>query len=147
MTAGEKGLIRFEDVYEYAFTGAHCGRLEDEMFDVIVNAIESVPKVDAVPVNRIELCKVIIDNEGTPELKLRIGDRYFILRTDPVNVREVVHSCFVRVADFGDGEGCFGYCEKCGTVHHAQSPAALKADYRWCRWCGAKMDGGAGYGI
>lgn len=54
---------------------------------------------------------------------------------------EVVHSRFVRIADFGDGEGCFGYCEKCGTVHHAQSPVALKADYRWCRWCGAKMDG------
>lgn len=58
-----------------------------------------------------------------------------------VEYAEVVHSRFVRIADFGDGEGCFGYCEKCGTVHHAQSPVALKADHRWCRWCGAKMDG------
>ena len=58
-----------------------------------------------------------------------------------VDVVEVVHSRFVRIADFGDGEGCFGHCEKCGTVHHSQSPVALKADYRWCRWCGAKMDG------
>ena len=58
-----------------------------------------------------------------------------------VDAVEVVHSRFVRIADFGDGEGCFGYCEKCGTVHHAQSPVALKADHRWCRWCGTKMDG------
>jgi hypothetical protein len=58
-----------------------------------------------------------------------------------VDAVEVVLSRFVRIADFGDGEGCFGYCERCGTVHHAQSPVALKADYRWCRWCGAKMDG------
>jgi hypothetical protein len=64
-----------------------------------------------------------------------------IRRAKTVDAVEVVHSRFVRIADFGDGEGCFGYCEKCGTVHHAQSPVALKADYRWCRWCGARMDG------
>ena len=58
-----------------------------------------------------------------------------------VDAAEVVHSRFVNVADFGDDQGCFGYCERCGTIHHAQHPVALKADYRWCRWCGAKMDG------
>ena len=56
MVAGEKGLIRFEDVYKYAFTGAHCGSLEDEEFNAIVNAIESVPKVDAVEVVRCKDC-------------------------------------------------------------------------------------------
>jgi hypothetical protein len=64
-----------------------------------------------------------------------------VLGMIPIDAVEVVHSRFVRIADFGDGEGCFGYCEKCGTVHHSQSPVVLKADYRWCRWCGAKMNG------
>jgi hypothetical protein len=67
--------------------------------------------------------------------------KFDLLDVPTVDAVEVVHSRFVRIADFGDGEGCFGHCEKCGTVHHSQSPVALKADYRWCRWCGAKMDG------
>lgn len=58
-----------------------------------------------------------------------------------VDAVEVVHSRFVNVVDFGDDQGCFGYCERCGSIHHAQHPVALKVDYRWCRWCGAKMDG------
>ena len=44
----EKRLIRYEDVFRYAFEGANGGNLEDEDFDAIVNAIESVPTVDAV---------------------------------------------------------------------------------------------------
>ena len=48
--ATEKRLIRYEDVYKYAFDGASGGGLEDEDFDAIVNAIEAVPTVDAVEV-------------------------------------------------------------------------------------------------
>ena len=48
--ATEKKLIRYEDVFRYAFDGANGGSLEDEDFDAIVNAIESVPTVDAVEV-------------------------------------------------------------------------------------------------
>ena len=50
----EKKLIRYEDVYKYAFDGANGGSLEDEDFDAIVNAIESVPVVDAVEVVRCD---------------------------------------------------------------------------------------------
>lgn len=53
----EKKLIRYEDVYKYAFDGANGGSLEDEDFDAIVNAIESVPVVDAVEVVRCKDCK------------------------------------------------------------------------------------------
>lgn len=59
MVAGEKGLIRYEDVYEYAFKKVHGGDLEDEDFDAIVNAIDSVPQVDAVEVADKELRKAI----------------------------------------------------------------------------------------
>lgn len=59
------------------------------------------PTVDAVPVDEFKLHHVIIDNEGVPEVKLQIGDRYFILRTDPVDVREVVQckDCKYRIHD------------------------------------------------
>ena len=48
--ATEKRLIRYEDVYRYAFEGVKCGNLAEEDFDAIVNAIESVPTVDWIPV-------------------------------------------------------------------------------------------------
>jgi hypothetical protein len=133
--------LKDELEYETPMFSAEQNKWIDYGLIVAIKDVKYQPTVDAVEVDKIKLHHIIIDNEGVPEVKLQIGDRYFILRSDPVDVREVVHSRFVNVADFGDGEGCFGYCERCGTVHHAQSPVALKADYRWCRWCGAKMDG------
>ena len=54
--AEEKKLIRYEDVYRYAFDRVHGGGLEDEEFDAIINAIDSVDAVDAVEVVRCEKC-------------------------------------------------------------------------------------------
>lgn len=43
-------VIEYDAVYQYAFEGVHGGGLEDGDFDAIINAIDSVPAVDAVEV-------------------------------------------------------------------------------------------------
>ena len=53
----EQRLIAYEAVYQYAFKGVHGGGLEDEDFNAIINAIDSVPTVDAVEVVRCKDCK------------------------------------------------------------------------------------------
>ena len=58
----------------------------------------------------------------------------------PVDAVEVVHGRWIKVVDFGDGN-CFGFCNVCGTEQKAQNASALKMSHRYCRWCGAKMDG------
>jgi hypothetical protein len=51
------------------------------------------------------------------------------------------HGKWVGVTDFGNGN-CIGYCSACGTTQKAEHPTALKMFHKYCRWCGAKMDGG-----
>ena len=135
MVAGEKGLIRFEDVYEYAFTGAHCGSLEDEEFDAIVNAIESVPKVDAVPVDEIcvAIFKISIENQEAVLNVSICGKPNEVKVPFSKEVAEVVHG---RLSDSYIDEyyGEFADCLECGTDN------ILPCHY--CRKCGAKMDGG-----
>ena len=58
-----------------------------------------------------------------------------------VDAVEVVHSRWVNIVTICDGL-CLGFCEKCRTEQKAQNAAALKAYHKYCRWCGAKMDGG-----
>lgn len=53
---------------------------------------------------------------------------------------EVKHGEWIGVADFGNGN-CIGYCSACGTTQKAENPTALKMFHKYCRWCGAKMDG------
>lgn len=87
--ATEKRLIR-ADVTVEAFTkwltSPYDGRMPADIVD-------EIPTVDAVEVDKINirLHHILIDNEGVPEVKLQIGDRYFILHTDQVDVAEVVH--------------------------------------------------------
>lgn len=57
------------------------------------------------------------------------------------DVEEVKHGEWENVADYGNGN-CIGYCSVCKTPHEEQSATHLRAAYRHCRWCGAKMDGG-----
>ena len=57
--AEKKKLIRYEDVYRYAFKGVHGGGLEDEDFAAIVNAIDSVEAVAAVEVEDPKLLDAI----------------------------------------------------------------------------------------
>ena len=56
------------------------------------------------------------------------------------DVQKVKHGEFNDITDFGNGV-CVGYCSNCGTEHRAINPSVLKLSYRFCRWCGAKMDG------
>ena len=57
------------------------------------------------------------------------------------DVVEVRHGHFENIVDFGNGK-CFGFCSECYSEHEASNPTALKFAYQYCRWCGAKMDGG-----
>ena len=58
-----------------------------------------------------------------------------------VDAVEVVHSRWVNIVTIVDGL-CFGFCENCRTEQKAQNATALKTYHKYCRWCGAKMDGG-----
>ena len=92
------------------------------------------PKVDAVEVDKfnVRLHHIIIDNEGVPEVKLQIGDRYFNLRTDPVDVREVVHGLW-EVIEASDE---LYQCSACGEWQFIP-----EEHFAYCPNCGAKMDG------
>lgn len=112
-------------------------RPREELY-AIIDRINEQPTVDAVPVDDIKLLHILIDNEGVPEVKLQIGDRYFILRTDPVDVREVVHSSWI-LNDDGSGT-----CKNC----HRTTKNCWDYDswMNYCPKCGAKMDGGTNNG-
>lgn len=56
-----------------------------------------------------------------------------------IEAEPVRHGVWENIVDFGGGD-CYGYCSRCHTDHKAQNPTALKLSYRYCRWCGAKMD-------
>ena len=90
--------------------------------------------VDAVPVDEIRLHHILIDNEGVPEIKIQIGDRYFVLRTDPVDVRKVVHGWWEWIT-----EDIYG-CTNCGATNHVKEVMG-QPDFNYCPNCGAKMDG------
>ena len=57
-----------------------------------------------------------------------------------VDAVEVVHGRWEDIKDLGGGN-CFGYCSNCKTPQKASNATALKSMHRYCRWCGAKMDG------
>ena len=55
------------------------------------------------------------------------------------DVVEVVHGEWTNIRDYGDY--CLGHCSVCWAPQEAAFPSALKEGFRYCRWCGAKMDG------
>lgn len=65
-----------------------------------------------------------------------------ILNIPAADVVEVVHGEWVHIKDYGGGK-CSGHCSVCWTLQEADNPSALKGSFRYCRWCGAKMDGGS----
>lgn len=66
-----------------------------------------------------------------------------VIKNQPIaDVAEVKHGAWINVANYGNGN-CFGYCSVCRTLHIAENATVLKAYYRFCHWCGAKMDGEA----
>ena len=100
------------------------------------------PRVDAVPVDEIRLHHILIDNEGVPEVKLQIGDRYFVLHTDPVDVTKVVHGRWERTSMYDEDSSVqcseclmeFDYIDgMCYLVTGSELPL-------YCPNCGAKMD-------
>ena len=61
-------------------------------------------------------------------------------RQPAADVVEVRHGEWRSITDYGNGN-CFGYCSACGTPQKAESATALKLFFKYCRNCGAKMDG------
>ena len=102
--------------------GFHQGKID------AINDIRALaPTVDAVPVDDIRLYHILIDNEGVPEVKLQIGDRYFILHTDPVDVREVVHGRWVYYSTT---------MQECSNCHRHTA----RHKFKYCPHCGAVME-------
>jgi hypothetical protein len=97
--------------------------------------IAEYPTVDAVPVDEFKLHHILINNEGVPEVKLQFGDRYFILRTDPVDVRQVVHGRNLKEEWPSLFECSVCGCDSIDT--YSFEPNTIN----YCPNCGAKMDG------
>lgn len=68
----------------------------------------------------------------------KIVERIFSAPT--VDVDEVVHGEWVHIKDYGGGK-CLGHCSVCWAPQEADNPSVIKEVFRYCRWCGAKMDG------
>lgn len=65
------------------------------------------------------------------------------LKNAPVaDVAPVVHGEWINIVDYGGGN-CVGYCSVCKAEHASSNPTALRLTFAYCRWCGAKMDGGS----
>lgn len=45
---------------------------------------------------------------------------------------------WTHVRDFGEGK-CYGRCGNCFTALRARDIPTLLREYRYCRWCGAKL--------
>ena len=87
--------------------------------------------------------KVRLVDANTLEERVKISDKpaWMIVRDAPtVDAVEVVHGQWKNITDFGNGD-CYGFCSVCAAEQHEQNASALKAFHRYCRWCGAKMDG------
>ena len=63
-----------------------------------------------------------------------------LLNVPSADVVEVVHGEWVHIKDYGGGK-CLGHCSVCWTPQEADNPSVIKEVFRYCRWCGAKMDG------
>lgn len=61
-----------------------------------------------------------------------------IMDAPTVDAVEVVHGQWANVQTLG--RGCIGFCSNCMTPHKANNVAALRMSYRYCRWCGVKMN-------
>lgn len=106
---------------------------------VIPSDINSFPTVDAVLVDDIKFHYLRIDPDGVPEVKLQFGKTFMVLRTDPVNVREVVH-----------GRWKDNHCTECGMMpmgeelweHLDCDPPKMEYFMDYCPCCGAQMRDG-----
>ena len=110
----------------------------DSKYNFAIDRIEEAPTVDAVPVDEFKLHYIIIDNEGVPEIKLQFGDRFVVLRTDPVDVREVVHGRWIKNWCNNSFIGHeYAECSVCD-CHMLDTNQFWNSNY--CPNCGARMD-------
>lgn len=58
------------------------------------------------------------------------------------DVVEVEHGYWDKITMYKSGE-CFAHCSICGTSQEVRYPSELPMYHKYCRWCGAKMDGKA----
>ena len=115
--ATEKRLIDASPLIEKYSGGDELKSISKSLHDsIFVEELRNAPIVDAVPVDDIKLHHILIDNEGVPEVKLQIGDRYFVLRTDPVDAVKVVH------------------CENCNKSDDDVYPAGKVWCHKMCRY-------------
>jgi len=103
--------------------------------NAVLDSIDAQPTVDAIPVEDIKLHHILINNEGVPEVKLQIGERYFILYTEPVDVREVVHGRWEWLGPNSLVPECM-----CGTCSVCKVRSKYIVNTDICPNCGAKMD-------
>ena len=114
-----------EDIVDYYLS--HSNGAEHYAYGIIRGEVRIAPSADVVPVDNIKFHHILIDNEGTPEVKLQFGEKYMILRGDPVNFREVASGNWVQVTSGEDlyvcsvcnewqyiPNGMFSYCPHCG---------------------------------
>lgn len=63
-----------------------------------------------------------------------------IIKAPTVDALEVVHAHWINVTSCGRGN-VVGFCSNCKTSQEACNHSALRLSHKYCRWCGAKMDG------
>lgn len=80
--------------------------------------------------------------KGTPQPRDQLYDFINRIGEQPtVDAVEVVHADWINIIQL-DETHFIGFCSHCGTEQVVKFPTALKAYHKYCRWCGAKMDGG-----
>jgi len=124
-------------VADYLCSNAYLNDTAQDVLEMVAKWLVDAPAVDAVPVKDIKLHHILIDNEGVPEVKLQFGDRFVLLRTDPVDWEEVKHG------DWVDGRPYVNSRWRVCSVCHASAPEP-HGGYNYCPNCGAKIDGEAG---
>lgn len=53
---------------------------------IVLNLLDQLPKVEAVPVAEMKFLYLKINSDGVPELKLQLGAKQLVLHADPVDM-------------------------------------------------------------
>lgn len=94
--------------------------------------------------------KRLIDANAMREDWLEHGENEYVHDTNAVldsidaqptvDAVEVVYAHWINVTSCGRGR-VVGFCSNCKTSQEACNHSALRLNHKYCRWCGAKMDG------
>lgn len=89
--------------------------------------------------NRLDGHNYIIDGYGTVDPSAKLDAFSMAIDALAMQGEPVRHGHWENIADFGAGH-CIGICSRCHARQRANNRSALIGGYRYCRWCGAKMD-------